>query len=232
LRRRKELQEIRGSEPTPLAQVTIPDPDPEQGYWLAISQGKKPFAQALETKRDLWDSFDSDRHPKLKQAALTVKKWYNERIECGGALILAGWYGCGKSHLAKAIHQLYGHHSCFWYEPDLFGAIRDTYGAGSESEYKLFKQIRSHKLLILDDLGSYEVDEDSIKFVRRVYQMLLNDRYELGKATLITTNLDDDSGRLEGRLGERCYDRLIGALELPEFYINLFDVPSYRRRNF
>lgn len=213
--------------------MTIPSlPDTEREYWLAIDRGEKPGAHILETKRELWDSFNSDRHPKLKKAVLQVKKWYNERIDKGGALILAGGYGCGKSHLAKALHQLYGLKSCLWYEPDLFGAIRDTYGQGSESEYRLLKQIRSHKLLIIDDLGSYEIEEGSEKFVRRIYQQLLDGRFEANRATLITTNLDDSSGALEARLGERCYDRLVGALEFPEFYIDLFGVPSYRRKNF
>lgn len=237
LRRRKELQEIRQNTPIALAQVQIPEPSrpesqEEAAYWLAIDRGEKPFAHTLETKRDLWDSFDSDRHPKLKKGVLTLKKWYNERIDKGGAVILAGGYGCGKSHLAKAIHQLYGIQSCFWYEPDLFGAVRDTYGGGSESEYRLLKQIRNHKLLVIDDLGSYEIEEGSEKFVRRIYQQLLDGRYEAGKATLVTTNLDDNKGELKNRLGERCYDRLVGAIETPEFYIDLFGVPSYRRRNF
>lgn len=215
-----------------MSEPNQPGSPEEAAYWLAIDRGEKPFAHTLETKRDLWESFNSDRHPKLKKAVLTIKKWHNERIDKGGALILAGGYGSGKSHLAKAIHQLYGVRSCFWYEPDLFGAVRDTYGAGGESEYRLLKQIRNHKLLVIDDLGSYEIDEGSEKFVRRIYQQLLDGRYEAGKATLITTNLDDNGGALKDRLGERCYDRLVGALEFPEFYIDLFGVPSYRRRNF
>jgi DNA replication protein DnaC len=224
---------MRKSQPIPVAQVEVKEPNPEeQEYFQAIKSGQKINPVVLETSRELWDSFNSDRHPKLQQAVKVIKKWYNERIDKGGALVLAGGYGCGKSHLAKAIHQMMGPLSTLWYEPDLFGTIQDTYNNNGESEYQLIKQIRRHKLLVIDDLGSYEVKPESERWVRGIYQKLIDSRHEEGKGLLITTNLDDTKGELEERLGERCYDRLVGALEVGEFYVSLFGVPSYRRRNF
>lgn len=232
LQRRKEVQEMKKSL-IPVAQVAIKEPSPEeQAYFQAIKNDQKPNAVVLETSRELWDSFNRDRHPKLQQAIKAIKKWYNERLKVGGALVLAGSFGCGKSHLAKAIHQMMGPMSTFWYEPDLFGAIQDTYNNNGESEYQLIKQIRRHKLLVIDDLGSYEVKLDSERWVRGIYQKLIDGRYEDKKGLLITTNLDDTKGELEERLGERCYDRLVGAIEFGEFHVSLFGVPSFRRRNF
>lgn len=233
LQRRKEVQEMKKSLPIPVAQVEIKQPNPEErAYFQAIKDGQKPNAVVLETSRALWDSFDSSRHSRLQQAIKTIKKWYNERLKVGGALVLAGSFGSGKSHLAKAIHQMVGPMSTFWYEPDLFGTIQDTYNNNGESEYQLIKQIRRHKLLVIDDLGSYEVKPDSERWVRGIYQKLIDGRYEEKKGLLITTNLDDTKGELEERLGERCYDRLVGSLEFKEFHVSLFGIPSYRRRNF
>jgi DNA replication protein DnaC len=213
-------------------------PDEGQAY-LQVDPGLtatgQPFSEAWvhhwQPDRELWNSFESDRHPDLIKAVKTIREWYNERIEVGGALVLAGGYGCGKTHLARAILRMYGPFAHFLYEPEFIASIQDTY-SGNGSEARIYRMIASHKLLIIDDLGAYEVSEKSERWLQNIYQRLLNNRFEQGKATLITTNLDDGTGDLRYRLGEKCYDRLLGALEHTRFYVNLFDVPSYRARNF
>ena len=144
---------------------------------------------------------------------------------------MAGGCGCGKTHLAKAIAQLYGPSARYWNEVDLIGAIQDTYN-NDGSELKLFKQIGQFELLIYDDLGAYRATEKNIEWLQGIYYNLFNTRCENKQPFMITTNLSDADGSLEARLGKRVYSRVAGALANSQFYVDMFGVPDYRLRNF
>lgn len=205
-------------------------------YFAALKRGEKVTdSQTVEMSRAKWDSFNADRHPDLAKATATIRKWYKERITCGGGLILAGGYGCGKTHLARAIYELYGFRALFWEELGLIKSIQSGYSGRGQSEDSLFAQARRAELLIYDDLGSYETD--NLAFVQNIYRGLFDGRLETNKATLVTTNLrattdSDEVSEFERRVGGKNFSRLVGQLEVSEFYIDLFDVPDYRLRNF
>lgn len=202
-------------------------------------------SEAINTSSARWQSFDSDRNPILKRAIKTIGKWYDTRIDEGGALILAGGCGCGKTHLAGAIYELFGYGAFYVNEVEMIERIQASYGnGGGQSLESIAGYARRAKLLIYDDLGAYETD--NLKWVQNIYMALLNGRREEGKATLATTNLRlvEETGQfdkdnkpvtwspLEDRLGKRVYSRLMGQVEEMRYYVDLFKVPDYRLRKF
>lgn len=183
----------------------------------------------------MWQSFDSDRHPDLQKAVKVIKRWYNERLTCGGALVLAGGYGCGKTHLAKAICDMMPTKAIMFEETKLFKDIQNGYSGNGNSEYAFMRQARQAQLLIYDDLGSYETE--NFGWVQGIYRQLFDQRAEQGKPFLITTNLSlktfgNNPSQFATRLGGRNFSRVMGAVDLPCYIVNLFNVPDYRLRNF
>lgn len=213
-----------------------------EDYFTNLGNEPADTAQPIDTSRAAWDAFESDRSKVLQRAVKTVARWYQERIKVGGALILAGNCGCGKTHLARAIYDLYGFGAAYLNEVDVIGQIQAGYGSGGgRSLESVVNQCRRAKLLIYDDLGAYETD--NLKWMQNIYMSLFNGRKEAGQATFITTNLqltqtiieaghDTIYSPLQNRLGIRVYSRLMGAVEQLCYYVNLFDVPDYRLRNF
>ena len=207
-------------------------------YWNALAAGEET-GNPKETvcgNRARWEAFDSDRHPALVGAVRTIKQWYNQRQPVGGALIIAGGFGCGKTHLARAIADLFGYAAVFYEETKLFKSIQDGYSGQGDSEATYIRRAWRSPLLVFDDLGSYETDR-GLAWVQNIYRQLFDRRYEAGKAFVITTNLSlkagpDGRSEIEQRVGGRNFTRIMGAVEHPEYYINLFDVPDYRLRNF
>lgn len=117
-------------------------------------------------------------------------------------LVLAGTYGCGKTHLAAAIAHAridMGEAVLFMVAPDLLDHLRATYGPGSDVSYdELFEHVRTAPLLILDDLGA----QSNTPWAQEKLFQLLNHRYNAELPTVITTNqrIDDMEPRLRSRL--------------------------------
>jgi DNA replication protein DnaC len=177
-----------------------------------------------------WESFDWDRHPKLRPAKRVIVDWYNA-LPDSGALVLAGDVGCGKTHLADAIADLYGRWRIGYYgEVELVKLIQETYSDKSRSEGKIFRDLFRHSLLILDDLGTYRTDNAS--FLSNVYNRIFNEYLTvLNKPILITTNLPMfGEGGLSERIGARSFSRLCDGLGnvKQERYINMFGIADFR----
>lgn len=119
-----------------------------------------------------------------------------------GWLVLTGGYGCGKTHLAAAIanERLDRNQAAiFVVVPDLLDHLRATFGPNSEVQYdETFEQVRTTRLLILDDLGS----QSATPWAQEKLFQLLNYRYNAQLPTVITTNqrLEDVDQRLRSRL--------------------------------
>ena len=187
--------------------------------------------EIIITSRDLWDNFNVEISSKLAIAVEIVSHWYSVFLGEGGGIILAGDCGCGKTHLLRAIAQLYSLNAQYWNEVDLIGAIQETYNANG-SEFRLFKQIDRFELLIYDDLGAYRATDKNIEWLQGIYYNLFNARCENRRPFMIATNLNDADGSLEGRLGKRVYSRVAGALASSQFYVDMFGVPDYRLKDF
>ncbi len=119
-----------------------------------------------------------------------------------GWLVLTGNYGCGKTHLAAAIANDRldrGQPAIFVVVPDLLDHLRTTFGPNSDVAYdEMFEQVRSTRLLILDDLGS----QSATPWAQEKLFQILNHRYNAHLPTVITTNqrLEDLDQRLRSRL--------------------------------
>jgi DNA replication protein DnaC len=209
-----------------------------QAYFDAVRRDRPTGNEqvVITGRRDLWDAFDDEAHPRLADACGAVARWYNNRLPQGGALILNGGYGCGKTHLARAVAELYGPYAYFTDELDLFERLRASYGrGGEETEYRLLNQLSRAKLLVFDDLGAYQTD--NLPWVQNIYRSVFDFRCRSDLAFIITTNLSLKASpgcpsEFEDRLGGRNYSRVMGAVGSAEYYINLFGVPDYRLRGF
>jgi DNA replication protein DnaC len=137
-----------------------------------------------------------------------------------GWLLLQGGYGCGKTHLAAAIANRQveqGLPALFVGVPDLLDYLRATYGPTSEVSYdERFEQIRSERLLILDDLGA----ESPTPWAQEKLYQIFNHRYLHELPTVITINVELD--RLDPRIRSRLVDRDLTRGVL-------ISAPDYRR---
>lgn len=119
-----------------------------------------------------------------------------------GWLMLQGTYGCGKTHLAAAIgnyRAAEGDEPIFIVVPDLLDHLRSTFAPNSSISYDhLFEQVRSSRLLVLDDLGT----QSATPWAKEKLFQLLNFRYEAMLPTVITTSssLEEIDARIRSRM--------------------------------
>lgn len=138
-----------------------------------------------------------------------------------GWLVFSGPYGCGKTHLAAAIgnYQLgLGNPPIMKGVPDLLDHLRATFGPNSSiSLDRLFTEIRTTHLLILDDIGT----QSATPWAKEKIYQLFNYRYIAELPTVITTSGFPEE--LDQRLFSRMQDESLCK-------IILIDAPSYRGR--
>jgi DNA replication protein DnaC len=232
--------------PRPLDQVRRPKW--QQNSELPLPQNDwggdhDPFAPVkLESNLAKWEAFDWDRHPKLRSAKRVIVDWYNG-LPGSGALVLAGEVGCGKTHLADAIADLYGRWRISYYEEiQLVKKIQASYGDKGQSEDGVIAQVFRPELFILDDLGTYRTN--NANWLLNLYNRIFNDYLtRMAKPLLITTNLpmieagEDGKaadGSITDRIGTRSFSRLcdgLGDVTLGR-YVDLFGITDYRIQRF
>ncbi|MFZ3071019.1 MAG: ATP-binding protein [Anaerolineaceae bacterium] len=121
-----------------------------------------------------------------------------------GWLLFSGPYGCGKTHLAAAIGNYQasqGYPPLMVVVPDLLDHLRATFAPNSSvSLDRRFEEIRSTRLLILDDLGT----QSATPWAREKLYQLFNYRYNAELPTVITTAspLSDIDQRLQSRMSD------------------------------
>lgn len=106
-----------------------------------------------------------------------------------GWLVLAGGYGCGKTHLAAGIaNELLDRHESVIFQvvPDMLAQIRATYSPDSPIQFDAqFHLLCSARCLILDDLGT----EQATAWAREKIYQIINHRYNYQLPTVMTTNV-------------------------------------------
>jgi DNA replication protein DnaC len=136
-----------------------------------------------------------------------------------GWLVLTGTFGCGKTHLAAAVanFQVATDRSMpmFVVVPDLLDHLRATFSPTSAITLdRLFDQVRSAPLLVLDDLGT----ESATPWAREKLFQLLNHRYSARLPTVITTSaaIEEIDPRLRSRMldSARC---TVFAIQSPSY---------------
>ncbi|MFH1446319.1 MAG: ATP-binding protein [Chloroflexota bacterium] len=119
-----------------------------------------------------------------------------------GWLILTGPYGSGKTHLAAAIGNYQtglGNPPLMVVVPDLLDHLRATFNPNSSATLdRRFEEIRTARMLILDDLGT----QSATPWAREKLYQLFNYRYNAELPTVITTAslLQDIDQRLYSRM--------------------------------
>lgn len=136
-----------------------------------------------------------------------------------GWLLLQGGYGSGKTHLAAAVANFVvgmGVPTLFLTVPDLLDALRFAYGSEDTTFEERFEQIRSAKLLVLDDFGT----QNATGWAQEKLFQIINYRYINKLATVVTTNLllDEIEPRIRSRLSD---PELVSPVKM--------SAPDYRR---
>lgn len=136
-----------------------------------------------------------------------------------GWLLLTGPYGCGKTHLAAAIGNYQasmGFPPLMVSVPDLLDHLRATFSPNSTvSLDRRFEEVRTSRLLILDDLGT----QSATPWAKEKLYQLFNYRYNAELPMVITTSSKTED--LDPRLYSRMQDaRICKWIIIP--------VPAYR----
>lgn len=149
----------------------------------------------------------------LKLAREVVQRFPNRSEEAYG-LLLYGPCGIGKTHLAvgvlRELIESYGVHGLFTEFNDLLRRIQQTYDRRSETpSWEVLEPALSSDVLLLDDLGATR----TTPWVRDTVGLIVNERYNAQRLTLITANRppepgDDRTESLADRVGERLVSRI------------------------
>ncbi len=172
-----------------------------------------------------FENFDRRRHDLPANEALNLQevlnlcKYFAEQPQ--GWLVLAGTYGCGKTHLAAAIANSFAGRegddaeAMFVVVPDLLDHLRSAFSPQSNISYdRLFDAVKNAALLVLDDLGT----ESATPWAKEKLFQLLNYRYSALLPTVITTS--STPNEIEPWLRTRMFDTArcqFCALEIPAY---------------
>lgn len=129
-----------------------------------------------------------------------------------GWLVFYGPYGCGKTHLAAAIGNYQaglGYPPLFVGVPDLLDYLRAAFSPNSSATLgRRFYEIRSNRLLILDDIGT----ESATTWAREKLYQLINYRYNAELPTVMTTA--SELSKLDQHIVSRMSDKRLCKLVL------------------
>jgi DNA replication protein DnaC len=200
---------------------------PVQEIKCVATPSPKPNGNSSKPPHDLWLGFDA-YNENLKYAKRRVAEWFNEGWDSGEALVLAGGYGSGKTHLARVVLSTCMPHMVVMIsEPDMLANIRATYD-GDGTEKMIMGNYRRAPLLIIDDVGTAHVKDNSRGWLEDIYWRILDRRSEINTPLLMTTNLS--LYELGQWIGGRALSRLQGMMGDNGNFVDLFGVDDYRTR--
>jgi DNA replication protein DnaC len=169
----------------------------------------------LETFRDYNDS--------LVIAVNRAKRLVEEFPVVDKGILFVGQPGIGKTHLAvsilRKIIERTGAQARFFDTRHLLATIRNTYNpVVKTTEASVIRPAMDAELLVLDDLGA----ERPTEWVEETMNLIINTRYNMKRATVITTNYPLRSPSkahvetLGERIGARIYSRLFEMCDFVE----------------
>ncbi len=173
-------------------------PAKKQAFWahrLEETLQKSQLPPLLQSKG--FRNFQKTVHP---HAAKMVKA-AEESAKSGRSLVLAGNYGCGKSHLAAAIlNNVLRQQKTGLYisVPEMIDVLRNAaWSKGEEKPMKVLEGIVDVDVLVLDDLGK----ERPTAFASEQLFRIIDGRYTAQKQTIVTTN-HTEPGTLAYKTGD------------------------------
>lgn len=199
--------------------VTISAPDYRRDRGESEREGLNTLSLYSHLTFDTFELRRDIPREELTSFRAVVEAAQEFAAEPAGWLLFTGTYGSGKTHLAAAIanaRAAQGQPALFISVPDLLDHLRAAYAPNSTQSYdKLFNEVRTAPLLVLDDLGV----ESATPWAREKLYQLFNHRYNARLATVITTSQrwEDLDPRLVTRLRDK---RLCRAL--------LIKAPAYQ----
>jgi DNA replication protein DnaC len=160
------------------------------------------------------ENLRKDERKSLEEAFYAAQKFADTPK---GWLIFKGGLATGKTHLAAAISHYraaMGDEPIFTVVPDLLDHLRATFSPTSTVSYdSIFNQVRTAKLLILDDLGT----QNATPWAKEKLYQIINYRYESGMPTIITTSehSKDIDPRILSRMNDKRISRIIPIIVPP-----------------
>jgi len=176
-----------------------------------------------------FSSYQTEGSAALAAVKITVENWAAQYPIDRTGLLLVGPSGVGKTHLAvSALRALMnrGIHCQFCDYRELLKEIQNSYNPSVQStELEVLQPVFESEVLLLDDLGAVKPSE----WVWDTVSLILNNRYNDNRTTIITTNFLDGPARnvatsgaqaagreetLGDRIGERMRSRLFEMCRL------------------
>jgi len=160
------------------------------------------------------ENLRTDERKSLEEAFYAAQKFADNPK---GWLVFKGGLATGKTHLAAAISHYraaMGDEPIFTVVPDLLDHLRATFSPTSSVSYdSIFNQVRTAKLLILDDLGT----QNATPWAKEKLYQIINYRYESGMPTIITTSehSKDIDPRILSRMNDKRISRIIPIIVPP-----------------
>ena len=173
------------------------------------------FPSLLEYKTDC---FDEDEKPNIEKVVKNLLNFANNlEISTTKNIMLVGGTGVGKTYVAKCLGKQVlqnGNTVLFISAFNLNNTFLKVHTSGEINKISLLQNLIDVDLLIIDDLGT----EPMLKNITREYLLLLlNERINANKSTVITTNLMPDN--LLNVYLERVYSRLFNKQNCALLYL-------------
>jgi len=197
-----------------------------------VEFGRQKISLQLASEEMRFETFDLRKNegiPKYKQKSLErafdAARQFAKNPE--GWLIIKGPANCGKTHLALAIANFISYNSPTPQAismqaisvPEMLNYLRATFHPSSNiSLDRRFEEIRSTRILILDNLGA----QHTTPWVREQLSLLFEYRYRNKLPTVIT--ISDEIKDIDPTLAKRMYDpRLcrIYSIDIPSYFDSL-----------
>jgi DNA replication protein DnaC len=214
----------------------LPMDDPDRGRGFPCDCTKKSWEEQRRQRlfnesglgalqRMTFDNFScrkgeiSDENvPNLTMALCDVEEYAQLRWPQGW-ILLAGNYGCGKTHLAAAAVNLRitnGWPANLVVVPDFLDHLRSAFSPSADTQFDdHFERIKLAEFLVLDDLGA----EYGTPWATEKLFQLVNYRYNSQLPTIFTTNVPTED--IEPRIRSRLLDKQLTVSRL-------ITAPDYR----